>query len=92
MGPKTKETELISEISGQPFAFIGGMLLVADSQRTAVETVLRGCGCVGVWSGAVSTVETYNDFCQGSGVSVWKMSLAKKEDAKKVQSALDDIK
>ena len=80
---------MISEISGQQFVLHERVLLVPDSQREAVESVLQRCGCRGEWSRAVSTVEPYNDFDEGSGVSVWAMSLASKEDAKRVQSALD---
>lgn len=82
---------MISEISGQQFVFHEMVLLVPDSQREAVEAVLRRCGCVGEWSRGVSAVETYNDFSEGSGVSMWAMSLPSIEDAKSVQSALDAI-
>lgn len=82
---------MICEISGKPLVFSERVLLVADSQRAVVEAVLQSCGCKGDWSQAVSVVETYNDFTDGSGVSIWAMSLASKEDAKKVQTALDAI-
>ena len=82
---------MISEISGRQFVFHEMVLLVPDSQREAVEAVLRRCGCSGEWSRAVSEVETYNNSSKGSGVSMWAMSLASKEEAKKVQSALDAI-
>jgi hypothetical protein len=82
---------MICEISGQRLVISERALLVADSQRAAVEAALRSCGCKGEWSRAVSALETYNDFNEGNGVSVWAMSLANKEDAKEVQSALDAI-
>lgn len=82
---------MIDEISGQQLVFQERVLQVSDSQRPAVEAVLRRCGCEGDWTQGVSTVETYNDFSEGSGVSVWAMSLQSKEDAKRVQSALDAI-
>jgi len=82
---------MMNEISGQQLVFRERVLLVPDSQRQAVEAVLRRCGCGGEWSRAVSQVEERNDSGEGSGVSVWAMSLARKEDAKRVQSALDAI-
>jgi hypothetical protein len=82
---------MISEISGHRLAFTERVLLVAASQREAVEAVVRGCGCESEWSWAVSAVEPYNDSSDGKGVSVWAMSIAKTEDAMKVQSALDDV-
>jgi hypothetical protein len=85
------EAEMINEISGQQLAFHERVLQVPDSQRGAVETVLRQCGCKGNWSQAVTTVGTYNDFSGGGGVTEWSMSLPSKEDATRVQSALDVI-
>ncbi len=82
---------MISEISGQRMVFRGRVLLVPDSQREAVDAILRSCGCRGDWSIANSTVETYNDSSGGSGVSAWSMSLANEEDAQKVQSALNAV-
>ncbi|MCQ8129813.1 hypothetical protein [Methylomonas rivi] len=82
---------MICEISGQRLVISEKVLLVADSQRAAVEAALRSCGCKAEWSQAVSALETYNDFSEGNGVSVWAMSLTNKEDAKKVQSALDAV-
>ena len=82
---------MISEISGKQFVLHERVLLVPDPQREAVESVLQRCGCRGEWSRTVSTVETYNDFDEVGGVSLWAMSLASKEDAKKVQAALDAI-
>lgn len=82
---------MISEIDGQHLALHERVLLVPDSQREAVEAVLQRCVCRGAWSPAVSTVETYNDSGKESDVSVWAMSLANEEDAKRVQSALDAI-
>lgn len=72
---------MIDEISGQPLLLHGQVLLVADSQRKAVEAVLRRCDCKGEWSWAVSAVETFNNLDEESGVSVWALSFAREEDS-----------
>lgn len=82
---------MIDEIFGKQLLLHEQVLLVADSQREVVEAVLRRCNCKGEWSRAVSAVETFNNLDEGSGVSVWALSLACREDAKTVQSALDAI-
>lgn len=82
---------MISEITGHRLTFTERVLLVDASQKEAVEAVVRSCGCESEWSWAVSAAEPYNDSSGGKGVSVWAMSLAKTEDAMKVQSALDAV-
>lgn len=82
---------MISKISGEQITFHEQVLLVPHSQRSVVESTLERCGCRGEWSCAGTSVETFSSFKEGSSVSLWAMSLANKEDAQKVQSALDAI-
>ncbi|GEM_PF-2971759 len=77
---------------GKALRFNGSVLLVAASQRKAVEDVLKSCGCEGKgdWSTAVSGVEPY-DSSVGSDVSIWSLSFDRNINVADIQSALDFI-
>lgn len=83
---------MISEISGQRLEFSEMVLVVAAGQRPVVEAVLRSCNCEAEWSSGGSAIERYSESTKEQGsVAVWSMSVASKEDARVIQSALDAV-
>lgn len=81
---------MIDELSGERLTIRGNFLLVATSQRSHVEKILRDIGASAEWSPATSAVEPYNnDSRNDSGqVAVWSVFI-RNVDADKLQLALD---
>lgn len=83
---------MICEITGAPLKFIETLLLVPDSQRALVESVLSECEVVGNhWSQSITEVSEYNDFNETGSTLMWTLSLRNKQDVNKVQLELDRL-